>query len=175
MSKTDNPEQIGQHIFEAAGLGTAPFAWVGYAYVTFQATPDSPVQCGGSCDYCGQGIVNHCYVKSSDGKRFKVGPDCIERVGDRGLMRAYKASPERRKAAREMRHVREKAKLAERTARLDAAEAELKSTPHSRDWAAAKGMTAWDEYRWWGQNGGTSGKLRGFAALLKRLEEAEVT
>lgn len=96
----------GIHRFERAGLGKAPFRVKGYGREVYQAIPGDPscpLQPGTSCDYCGTGIMDVAYVESSDGKRFKVGCDCVVKVGDAGLVRAIKNSPEYRKMQRDKR------------------------------------------------------------------------
>lgn len=98
--KTDNPAEVGLHLFERAGLGKAPFRVVGFAELKFKAFADAPTQCGGSCDYCGTGIIDAFYIQGSDGRKFKVGSNCVEKTGDAGLIRQYKNSPEFRKAKR---------------------------------------------------------------------------
>lgn len=114
------------HRFEAAGLGKAPFRFVGFQVVKFQACPGAPIQPGTSCDYCGTGIMNVFRCESSDGKTFKVGCDCIAKVGDAGLMRAVKrvqakaraevTAARRERRAAEARRTREKAARARRAA-----------------------------------------------------------
>lgn len=96
----------GVHCFERRGLGKAPFRVVGYGREVFQAIPGDPacpLQPGTCCDYCGQGIMDVAYIEASDGKRFKVGCDCVARVGDAGLVRSIKASPQYRRLQREKR------------------------------------------------------------------------
>jgi hypothetical protein len=63
------------HCFEIAGLGQAPFAFVGFSVRKYQACVGAPIQCGCSCDYCGTAIMNVYEIESADGKRFKVGSD----------------------------------------------------------------------------------------------------
>lgn len=94
-----------QHPFERAGLGLAPFRFVGMveqdkAYgevilnrAEFQATGVAvTTKPGGSCAYCGTYIVNMYNVRSADGRTFHVGNDCVERVGDRKLVEAVKVA-----------------------------------------------------------------------------------
>lgn len=69
-----------EHPFQIAGLGIAPFQYDGMSEIIFQAYPGAPIQAGGSCDYCGTGIRNAFWIKSADGKRFKVGCDCVEKT-----------------------------------------------------------------------------------------------
>jgi len=78
------------HIFETAGLGSAPFTFVGNERKYFQACPGAPLQCGGSCDYCGTGIVDMYHIQSSDGRSFKVGCECVKKTGDLGLIAKIK-------------------------------------------------------------------------------------
>lgn len=68
------------HPFEEADFGLAPFRFEGVTRNWFTAYPGDPGKPGGSCDYCGQGIANEFWVRSSDGRRFKVGCDCIEKL-----------------------------------------------------------------------------------------------
>ena len=53
------------HPWERAGLGPAPYAYLGSYVKTYQSIPgcpDCPIQPGSSCDYCGQGIAIVCRV-----------------------------------------------------------------------------------------------------------------
>ena len=78
-------------------MGKAPFRCVG---VTTKIGPikigssggcemwvGSPGQAMGVCAYCGQGIADCFEIRSSDGKSFVVGCDCVARVGDEGCKR----------------------------------------------------------------------------------------
>lgn len=111
--KTDNAAEVGVHCFERAGLGKAPFKIVGSYECKWRACPGAPIQCGGSCDYCGQGIMYAVAIRSADGKRFKVGCDCVARTGDAGLIKAYKANPDVRKIERDKRAALDARKSAE--------------------------------------------------------------
>jgi len=93
------------HTFEAAGLGKAPYRFVGYQKLIYQACQGAPIQPGGSCDYCGTAIINAFFLKSADDKTFKVGCDCIEKSGDKGLRKAISVveKEKRQKKAAEKR------------------------------------------------------------------------
>jgi hypothetical protein len=81
------------HTFTAAGLGQAPFQYIGMFESVYVACPGAPVQPAGSCDYCGNGI-RYCFqIKSADGKISKVGCDCIKKSGDEHLAKACPSSP----------------------------------------------------------------------------------
>lgn len=68
------------HPFEEAGFGRAPYRFDGVTRNWFVACPGDPGKPGGSCDFCGQGIAYEYWVRSADGRRFKVGCDCIEKL-----------------------------------------------------------------------------------------------
>lgn len=127
--KTDIVQNVGKHAFEIAGLGIAPFSFVGASenVITY---PDGTQKAGGSCDYCGTGIRTECHVKSSDGKLFKVGCNCIEKVGDTGLLKAYKSSPEFRAKQRQIRIEKDKAVSTELAGLMNRNESTLKAMPH---------------------------------------------
>lgn len=94
-----------QHPFEAAGLGKAPFKFIGMEEQDLRygkailnraeyektgiAIETKP---GGTCAYCGQYILNMYNVRSADGRVFHVGSDCIEKTGDRKLIDRAKAA-----------------------------------------------------------------------------------
>ncbi len=93
------------HLFEAAGLGKAPFSFEGVPTSQDRADIENERMRDGktyttnhctSCDYCSQAIQNAYCVRSADGKRFKVGCDCIRKAGDSGLIR-YVTKEERTK------------------------------------------------------------------------------
>lgn len=109
------------HPFEAAGLGLAPFRFVGYSHsvgpITTQIAPGIEVQVGapgqpmGTCAYCSRGIAHLYHIKSSDEKRFIVGCDCVAKIGraDNALLTAVqrqeaKVRAEARRARAEARH-----------------------------------------------------------------------
>jgi hypothetical protein len=91
------------HPFERSGLGKAPFHVSGFEVKTYQAHPDAPIQPGSSCDYCGTGIMNVCWIKGADGRKFKVGIDCVRKTGETALLAAARmaARTERARISRE--------------------------------------------------------------------------
>jgi len=86
------------HIWEAQGLGKAPFHVVGF--VTLPSANQNPSAYRsamenlpggyelGCCGACGHGLVNNFLIESSDKKKFAVGSDCVEKTGDAGLVNA---------------------------------------------------------------------------------------
>jgi hypothetical protein len=113
------------HPFEAAGLGLAPFRFVGMEHKTFQACPGAPIQVGGSCDYCSTGISYFCWIESADGRRFKVGSDCVAKV-DPALAASVKRADAdarleaRRQAAKDLAVEEARIKRESRVARANA-------------------------------------------------------
>ena len=144
--KTENLAQVGKHAFEIAGLGKAPFRFIGASenVITY---PDGTQKAGGSCDYCGTGIRTECLIVSADGKQSKVGCNCIEKVGDTGILKAYKSSAEYRTKQRAIRVAKDKAVTIELTALLELKKVELQQMPHPygfKDRETGMPMTKWD-------------------------------
>lgn len=167
--KTDIESNVGKHAFEVAGLGLAPFKFVGASEnrITY---PDGSSKAGGCCDYCFTGIALECHVQSSDGKRFKVGCNCIEKVGDSGLMKAYKTSPEYRAIQRAKVAAKNKAVFDALQSTIAANEARLSAMPHPRgftDRATGAALTMLDQVKWLLNNCGASGR----ASTLKMLQK----
>lgn len=155
------------HVFETAGLGQAPFQFIGCEErrgPELITMPDGVVmECGapgqpmGTCDYCGQGIAICCNIQSADGKRFMVGTDCVRKTGDSGLKRVVASViNERRKEAR---HAREDTRIKDASARLPRIADAIKSQPHPNEWRADKGETLFDWCIWMMEHAGRTGKL----------------
>ena len=73
------------HKFERAGLGKAPFRFVG-AEMKWFIVPGCKPRAGSSCDYCATSIAECCWIEDAEGKRFKVGNVCVNKTGDAGLI-----------------------------------------------------------------------------------------
>jgi hypothetical protein len=143
------------HVFEAANLGTAPFA---LDHVTGE---------GGNCEYCGTSIVWRFYIKGLDGKVFFVGSDCVMKTGDAGLMRRVDAEVKRRQ--NEARKERDSAKIASLTAMLcdESVKVKLNGLPHPTAYLAKKGNTFLSYASWIMKNAGNSGKLELYRKIQK--------
>jgi hypothetical protein len=165
--KSDDATKIGRHCFEIAGLGRAPFQFIGFQAKTYQACDDAPIQPGGSCAYCGQAIIHCCTIEDADGKRFEVGTTCVNKTGDKGMIRAYKQSVEWREYQREQRHAREEKKIAAGLAALDSKRKALAARPHPNDYHAKKGATLLDYVEWMFANAGNSGKCQAARIVAK--------
>lgn len=114
------------HIFERAGLGKAPFRFVGMTEMVI-TYPDGSSKAGGTCDYCGAGIRYAFHCESTDGNKFAVGCDCIHKIGDRGLIKQIS------RVEREMRDAKNKIARERKAARkADRIEAAIKTLPTVR-------------------------------------------
>lgn len=104
----------GTHAFERAGLGKAPFVCKGWSI-----HKNEQGQACGSCHFCGECIMYAAKIVSSDNKEFTVGSDCVAKIGDAGLVRAIKRSPEYREHQRNLRYARDERNQAEIKTLLD--------------------------------------------------------
>jgi hypothetical protein len=156
------------HPFEAAGLGQAPFRFIGMVEKTYQACQGAPVQPGASCDYCGQGIRYVFQVKSADGKSFGVGCDCIRKTTHKGVRLLSDAEREMRRFKRDQAAEKLRARVAASLATLAANPALFTDAPHPSPFFAKQGKT-WRDYVLWSlESGSTSGRL----AACKGVEQA---
>jgi hypothetical protein len=87
------------HIFEAAGLGQAPFRLVGMTEKVYRAA-DGTTFPGGTCAFCGTGIRYAFEVSGADGSKFVVGSDCITRINDTTLVNQLKRLKRQQKEAK---------------------------------------------------------------------------
>ena len=151
------------HPFEKAGLGKAPFRYIGA--IDQPTNRDGMVICGtykgvqvetkagGTCDYCGMAIINMYKVRSADGHTFRVGCDCLKKV-DIINPSTLKADVKKAKDAKaDQRIASAKAMLATESVR-----ASLASKPHPALWAQSKGLTMLDQVEWLLAHAGRSGK-----------------
>jgi hypothetical protein len=164
------------HVFEQAGLGQAPYRYLRCTENLWVSGDGSVRKAGGSCDYCGAGILLEFWLESADGRKFKVGCDCILKAdSDKALRVAVETEIQKRK--REQRHARAEAKRQKDVARIQAARLRLpdvadafKSQPHpmaaSGPFFASKTLLDWAE--WMLANAGVSGAL----SVAKRIESA---
>lgn len=159
------------HPFEQAGLGAAPFRFVGCYEdrgpkiisvangVTHQV--GAPGQPMGTCSYCGQGIAICCEILSADGKRFIVGSDCVNRTHQEGT----RVRSDAERAVRSMKAEAKRAKFREllaagrdRLANDEGLRARLASLPSPNEYRASKGDTRLNWAEWMLANAGTNGR-----------------
>ena len=170
MARTDNTAEVGMHVFERAGLGIAPFRCIGMVEETYQACQGAPVQPGGCCDYCSNGI-RYCYqIRDRNGKTFKVGSDCVARTGDAGLIKSFKNRPEVRAMNRAKAQMRDERTKAAWAALLSDETAKAKlSTFTVSNWKGENETWLAFATRAWGYCG-AAGRARYLKAAKKLLE-----
>lgn len=156
------------HAFERAGLGKAPFRFDGFEVRTFQACHGAPVQPGTCCDFCFTGISNVFWIKSADGKRFKVGCDCVEKTGDRGLRKVIDAKVAEHRRA--LSHKRDDAKIAAALEILPFVSVTLALRPHPNAWR--NGETMLDHVEWMLANAGRAGRVKVAKVILDAAKSA---
>lgn len=158
MTSTDTTQAV--HPFERAGLGRAPFRFIGvnagvdvaYGEVILNRAEYErtgirlSTKRGGTCAFCGQGILDLYTVEDSEKRRFHVGCDCIKKVGDDRLVRSVAAA--KRKVDRVKRAKRAKAVEATLADFVEANRDALIALPHPNAYMAAKGETllSWAEF-----------------------------
>lgn len=163
------------HKFEAAGLGLAPYTFlgveekVGPIRLADGSEIGAPGQPMGTCQFCGTGIKECYYLRSSDGKEFYVGNTCINKAGDKGLM---KIVSQREREKRQAKSADRRKKSMERDLAVTAEITALLSSPELRASLAAKPhpaiprLTRLDYAEFIRDRAGLSGRLR----LLQELK-----
>lgn len=164
------------HSFEAAGLGQAPFKVVG-----FESTADrigemtqraakglmyTTNPCGGTCAYCGQAIFNVFVIQAADGKKFKVGSDCVKKAGDAGIKLV--ASSVINAVARDKRQATDDAKIAAGKELLPSVRAKLAGKPHPTNPREDRSLLTYVEFLF--ANAGREGQVK--AAFIVTREAA---
>ena len=158
------------HVFEAAGLGKAPFQYLGYyedrggrqmqTATGLTVTVGAPGQPMGTCDYCGASIAICCRIQSSDGKTFVVGSDCVMKTDDHGL----KSKVNEIKS--ELNRARQDAAIADNLAWVEANREILSTIPHGK-------YSMLDSIEWFYKNAGRSGKIRIVKIARAAIAKAE--
>jgi hypothetical protein len=172
-TETAGTETVRIHKFQEAGLGAAPYRFDGMTENVYSACPGHS-QPGGTCDYCGTGIQFEFWLVSADGKRFKVGSDCIHKA-DSGNDRNFRVIVSKVKAAENARkklqtQTRQDARIAAAVVRLETVRPVLASQPHPNDWLAKQGKTLADWCDYMMKNAGRTGKVEAAKVIEKAGE-----
>src|SRR5262245_33425193 len=125
------------HPWEKAGLGAAPFRFIGMTEKVYRPTPEL-IMPGGTCAYCSNGIRYVFECESADGKRFGVGCDCIRKVHHEGEKIVTAAMRAERDAKRKQRAERDGARIAAARALLAGRPELFRDRPHPYQWQADK-------------------------------------
>lgn len=168
------------HPFEKAGLGKAPYRYMGFEVKECSGQPDDKGlsvgyagQPAGCCDYCGNGIKYCCKIRSADGREFVVGTDCVLKL-ERHDNALYSAATKiKKQLARDAAAARRAKKVAQERERIAAARDILHNSEHVRGvlngqpHPSIEGRTALDYCLWLDRNAGQSGLVR-MAALVEK-------
>lgn len=170
------------HPFENAGLGEAPYRFLGVNENWFcvPGVPDSRKP-GSSCDYCSTGIAYEFWCESADGKRFKVGCDCIRRCNQKDKFESdveretHRLQNKLRKESEVLRIEAAKEKLA--SPEGEESRFALRTHPHPARWQAEQGKTLLDYVEFLLERGGHAGQIRAVRLIkkTKRATDAEIT
>lgn len=160
------------HPFEKAGLGKAPFRYVGIEAQEIShgrrvlgsvGGCEMTTKPGGSCAFCAHYILDMFVVESADGQRFHVGCDCIRKV-DAKLTRSIEADAKKAKKDREAARIK-----AAREMVWSQQAYSLRCQPHPSPYHAGEGKNLAHYVEWLFQNGGTSGQLRAARLVEKAI------
>lgn len=168
------------HPFERAGLGKAPFRFIGVSEKVYMAHPGAPLQPAGTCDYCGNGI-RYCFgVASADGRKFIVGCDCVYKLNKASNRAAtmdrltfdVKRAEARLKA--EARHKSARARIERAKATLEAHPALFTDKPHPHPYYASQGKTLRDNIVFLLTQAGDRGGVGAAKFVEKTVADARV-
>ncbi len=175
-------ETTVMHPFELAGLGQAPFRYVGiqdqnisYGMATGKINGiEISTKPGGTCAYCGTGIVNLFNIESADGNRFHVGCECVRKTGDTVLIRQVDDDKRKMESAR-----RKEKKEANLSARLEELRTWFRANrhlvaqiPHPNLFRAGEGETYLNYLDWIEENTTTNGKISAYFRAQEFLKNS---
>jgi hypothetical protein len=163
------------HPFEKAGLGKAPFRYIGqvhqqisYGQAVIGHIGGVPVTTkpGGTCDACGTYIIDMFRIVSADGQKSVVGCDCILKVvqghsvKEQTQFEADLKALKKAKAASDKKKVKDQARVQAAMERLQFVRGSLAEQPHPSKYLASQGKTRLDYVRWMFDNAGLSGRVQ---------------
>ncbi len=169
------------HPFEKAGLGKAPFKFVGavsqnvsYGQAVVGHLNNGVeilTKAGGTCAYCGAGILNMYNVKSADGKTFHVGSDCILKVGGPDLAKKVNKAIAAKRKATAAANAEKKIAAAIFALTQTETRSKLASKPHPTIFLANKGETLLTWVEWVMAHCGPGGQLNAAKAVLLEMSK----
>lgn len=130
-------QQIIIHKWEKAGLGKAPYAYLGMGKGST------------SCCYCGTGIKYLFNFRSADGKTFYVGSNCVHSSDDAGLTKLIsqderKLRDEQNKERAERKQQKAFAYFQEAEVYFEGSSELFKALPHPNKYMSKDGKTLFD-------------------------------
>lgn len=143
------------HKWEVAGLGRAPFRFIGMRENMWSPVPGVPAKPGGTCAYCSNGIRYEFIVRDAGGKQFVVGSECIRAVEAKGSRLLTDAERAFKQTKKEKAWQALKARMDAASTKLDANPALLTDRPHP----SIEKKTLRDYVTWMLRNAGDRGRL----------------
>jgi hypothetical protein len=173
------------HPWERAGLGKAPFRFIGYSHrvgpIRIAQADGTTLEIGapgqpmGSCAYCGQGIAECFECASFDGRRFIVGCDCIARVeGDERAPLRSMADAAVRKARNARAKTRRAAKSTTEQGELDALLGDDANRARLAALPGPKFGTLLEHAEFMAQRAGAAGRGRALKAVKVAIDKLEI-
>lgn len=156
-----------KHVFEH--LGKPPYKFAGYGELVFIVPGTGINKAGGSCDHCGSAIRHAFFLKSADGKTFKVGSLCVTKSGDKGLRKVIDAEVRRQK--------REKDKAELPLIKLELAnimsELEPVTSKMEHPFACFAKTKSYHDYLVYCAKNSSNGAIKKLIRILKNLKETK--
>ncbi len=162
-----------EHVFGALAIEVS-YRFIGQEEKIFRAHPGAPAQPGSSCDFCFTGIMGVFWFKSKDGKKFKVGCDCLRKASKDADDYPLQTLAARltRDHNRNVRRAREKAKMQELETLLDSSAEILATIPHPYKQHSDNGLTLMDYADWMRKHAGASGRVQLLKLCKTEIEKA---
>jgi hypothetical protein len=179
MSNATEVKTVEIHPFQKAGLGLAPFRYIGvkhqdisYGQAVIGHIGGVPITTkpGGTCDACGTYIVDMYRIRSADGRESVVGCDCIKKVGYK-VESLPKLKADLKKAAKAKRAVakgKEEVRIEAARDAFQSAPAMFTDKPHPTKFRAEQGASFRDYVEWMLIHAGHSGRF----SMAKLIEKA---
>ena len=176
-----DPQEEKLHVFEKAGMGKAPYRYVGFwsgpSKGLQEANPDAynralaegpRTERGiGACNYCGTAITNHYIIESADGLTFAVGSECISKCGDAGLKASV--DTDKKRQARQKREARRRVLYEGYRATLEENKERLQVRPHPNAYFAGNGRTLLDYLAYMVGPGSSESRIRQANKIIETL------
>jgi hypothetical protein len=137
-------ESIKGHRFERIEGLVAPFSLLGFEQKE-SFNPLRKVTGGTSCDYCGTYIINVYWIQDGNGKKFKVGSECVRHLNDTKLVTIVEGV--KKEQARLKREAKRVEKRVAQNKEFEDALIILANYPHPHPYYASQKKTLADYYK----------------------------
>lgn len=179
--ETMTSSETTMHPWERGGHGKAPFHFDGVTenVIEHGGLAGGHQQPGGTCDACSNGIRYEFWIVSSDGVRFKVGSDCVNKLSRLDNAKRdpliVAVNDARRKLERDARHKREAKRIEAGVALFEANRVVFEAIPHWSPTGRDKGETMADAVDWMFAHAGNAGTIKQIKYVERVLTEKGIT